>query len=192
MTHPHQSQHRNYNAPGDAHELTFSCYHRFPFLKAERTCEWMKEAIEAAREEQEFALWAYVFMPEHVHVIVWPRRHPYDIAKIRHAIKEPVGRKGIAYLAARAPHWLKRITRQRGKKTERLFWQSGGGYDRNITSGKTLLRMIDYLHLNPVRRGLAARAAEWKWSSAAWYEAGRPTPIALDPIPPEWLTMDDA
>jgi putative transposase len=47
--------------------------------------------------------------------------------------------------------------------------------------------MIDYIHLNPVRRGLVKKATEWKWSSAAWCELGQPAPITLDPIPPAWL-----
>ena len=53
------------NEPGHAHELTFTCYRRFEFLKAERTCAWLAEAIEQARREQDFALWAYVFMMDH-------------------------------------------------------------------------------------------------------------------------------
>jgi putative transposase len=47
--------------------------------------------------------------------------------------------------------------------------------------------MIDYLHRNPVRRGLVERPEEWWWSSAAWYLSSGEVPIALDPIPPEWL-----
>jgi putative transposase len=182
---------QNFNDPGDAHELTFSCYHGYQFVKAERTCNWLKQAIDEARVEFDFALWAYVFMPEHVHLIVWPRRPDYDISDIRQAIKEPVGREAIEYLEVHAPHWLPRITRKRGKRTERLFWQSGGGFDRNIKTTKTLLATIEYIHLNPVRRGLVEKAVDWKWSSAAWYELGRPTPIAIDPIRHEWLNMDD-
>jgi putative transposase len=130
-------------------------------------------------------------MPEHVHLIVCPRRSIYDIAAIRHAIKEPVGRAAFKHLRVHAPEWIPRLTRKRGKRTERLFWQSGGGFDRNVTKAKTLLAMIDYIHLNPVRRGLVTQAIDWKWSSARWYELGVPTPIALDPIPPEWLSMVD-
>ena len=147
----------NINAPGHAHELTFSCYRRFPFLKAERTCEWLAESVNTARREQDFGLWAYVFMPDHVHMIVWPHQVIYDIATIRQAIKAPVARRAIDHLKQHSPEWLKRITRQRGDKTERLFWQSGGGYDRNITKGQTLMGMIDYIHANPVRKGLVER-----------------------------------
>jgi len=97
-----------------------------------------------------------------------------------------VARRAIHFLKEGHSPWLAKITRQRGERTERLFWQSGGGYDRNITCGKTLLRMIDYVHLNPVRRGLVERAVDWKWSSASWFEGGQ-SPLPLDSIPWDWL-----
>ena len=164
------------NTAGHAHELTFSCYHRFPFLKAERTCQWLAEAIQAARIKHSFDLWAFVFMPEHVHLIVRPRSSEYAMQKIMGSIKLPVARRAIHVLQGANSPWLAKITRQRGKHTERLFWQYGGGYDRNITCGKTLLQMLDYLHNNPVRRGLVLRAADWKWSSAVAMEGGSAIP----------------
>jgi putative transposase len=174
-----------FNTPGHAHELTFSCYQRYQFLRAERTCQWLADAIQAARAKHNFALWAYVFMPDHVHLIIFPRQPKYEMSKISSSIKLPVAKRAIQFLESRQSTWLGRITRQRGTRRERLFWQSGGGYDRNITSGKTLLQMIDYLHNNPVRRGLVERAIDWKWSSAASFE-GRSSIIPLDPIPWEW------
>ena len=126
------------NTSGHAHELTFSCYQRFAFLKAERTCQWLADAIHAARVKQSFDLWAFVFMPEHVHLIVRPRQLNYAMPKIMAGIKLPVARRAIHFLEAENSPWLARITRQRGKHKERLFWQYGGGYDRNVTSGKTL------------------------------------------------------
>ncbi len=182
-------QHRkNYNVPGHAHELTFSCYKRFAFLNADRMRNWLVEAVNDARQEFVFDLWAYVIMPDHAHLIVYPREPVYDIAKIRKAIKSPVGQKGVAYIEKDAPDWLPRITRQRGDEVERLFWQSGGGYDRNIEQRNTLLAMIDYVHCNSVRKGLVVRARDWRWSSAAWYEGCQNgAPITIDPIPYDWL-----
>src|SRR5262249_17301291 len=54
-------------------------------------------------------------------------------------------------------------------RVERLFWQSGGGFVRNIVEPRTLMAMIDCIHMNPVRRGLVERPTDWKWSSAGWY-----------------------
>jgi putative transposase len=178
---------RNINEPGHAHVLTFTCYHGYKFLVAERTCQWLADSIESARRELEFALWAFVFMSEHAHLIIWPKQYRYDVSDIRREIKAPVGRQAIQYLAENSPEWLSRITRRRGKKTERLFWQSGGGYDRNITEPSTLKKEIDYIHMNPVRRGLVEHASAWRWSSAAWFLGLSEPPLIPDPIPPEWI-----
>jgi len=187
MTQKRQHRH-NHNEQRQAHELTFSCYKGFKFLRTERTCQWLAESIDEARVEWSFDLWAYVFiMPEHVHLIVRPREAEYDIADIRKAIKSPVGSKAIKYLLNEAPDWIPKITRKRGKKSERRFWQSGGGFDRNVIKPGTLMNMIDYIHMNPVRRELVEKPEEWKWSSAAWYLDGGEPPIAVDPIPAEWL-----
>jgi putative transposase len=185
---PTQRRHRrNYNEPGHAHELTFTCQGRHKFLQAERSCEWLRDSLQEARRSLDFDLWAFVFMPEHVHLIVHPRQPQYDISVIREAIKEPVGRKGIAYLRKNAPEWLPKIATNKGQRVRHRFWLPGGGYDRNIDEPRTLLKMIDYIHMNPVRRGLVVRSIDWKWSSALWHEQGFGGPIPIDPIPPEWL-----
>ncbi len=159
--HSRSTGRKSFNIPGHAHELTFSCFHRFKFLQAERCCQWLADAIAHAREKHGFWLWAYVFMPDHVHLILYPHRETYDMAAILKSLKQPVGDRAVAFLEAEKSPWLARMTRQRGQRTERLFWQSGGGYDRNITCPRTLLRMIDYLHQNPVRKQLVAAAQEW-------------------------------
>jgi putative transposase len=168
------------NQPGDAHELTFSCYHGYPFLKAERTCQWLADAINKARARFDFHLWAYVFMPEHVHVVVYPRMPNYDMDVILKSIKQTVGQKAVRYLRQHDHEWLRRITVKRGKRVDRYFWQPGGGFDRNETEPKAILAMIEYIHANPVRRGLVARPEDWRWSSAGWIEGKnslRPDPI---------------
>lgn len=181
---------RNYNELGHAHELTFCCFGRYPFLRSERTCEWFAEAVKKARSDHQFEVWAYVIMPEHVHLMIHPLNPDYDIAAIRQAIKEPVGRVAMRWLEAHAPDWLPRLTVNSTSRSRRHFWLPGGGYDRNVIELKTLITMIEYIHLNPVRRGLAERAAEWKWSSARWFVDMAPSPIPVDPIPPEWPNLE--
>ena len=177
---------RSFDEPGHAHELTFPCYRRFRFLNAERTCRWLARAIDQARGRWGFDLWAYVFMPEHVHLIVRPRGGDARVAALLKAIKQPVGRRAFLYLEAHVPRWLPQLTRERNGRVERLFWQPGGGYDRNLMEPRTLAAAITYVHLNPVRRGLVERASEWPWSSAGWYEGEPRNDLRLDPIPPEW------
>lgn len=126
-------------------------------------------------------------MAEHVHLLVRPRQAEYDIATIRKAVKEPVGRKAMGYLRRYRPDWLPKLMRYRGDRTEYLFWASGGGYDRNITEAKTLASSLDYIHMNPVKAHFVDRADEWKWSSAGWFVRGDKIPLPVDPIPAEWF-----
>jgi hypothetical protein len=48
-----------------------------------------------------------------------------------------------------------------------------------------LYLMIDYIHNNPVRRGLVANPEDWEWSSARWYGGMRPGKIEMDLISPD-------
>ncbi|QDT37715.1 hypothetical protein [Stratiformator vulcanicus] len=92
---------RTSNTPGHAHELTFSCFRRLPLLSRERNCSWLAESIDAARERLRFHLRAYVFMLEHVHLIVKPSAPDYDMGSIRTAIKSPVSKRAVDWLDKR-------------------------------------------------------------------------------------------
>jgi putative transposase len=166
--------------PGQARELTFSCYRRYQFLGRDRTCEWFVEALEEARRDWPFDLWAYVLMPEHVHLLIYPREPKLQVGRIVGQIKEKIARRAIHYLVEHAPAWLARITVQEGERTRRRFWQPGGGFDRNAVELCIVHKMIDYIHANPVRRQLVERPEEWRWSSAQWYAGIRPVPIEMD------------
>ena len=168
------------NEPGHAHELTFSCYHRFQFLTVERTCAWLADAINKARVRRDFWLWAYVFMPEHAHLLIVPRKPQYDIDKIFGSIKQPVAQRALSYVRVNSPRWLPRLRVQYGQRVKHYFWQPGGGFDRNAVDPKIILAMIDYMHANPVRRQLVERPEDFRWSSAGWFEGKnslRPDPI---------------
>jgi putative transposase len=123
-------------------------------------------------------------MPEHAHLLIQPQPPNLDTGAIAGDLKEEVARKAIRYLAIHAPSWLPRITVREGTRIRRRFWQPGGGYDRNSYDPSTVYSMIEYIHANPVRRGLVARVEDWEWSSARWYAGIRPVPIEMDPTLP--------
>ena len=60
-----------------------------------------------------------------------------------------------------------------------------GGYDRNIVGREALLKTVEYIHGNPVRRELVLSPVEWEWSSAAQWEgkADGPIPVEVDSFP---------
>ncbi len=175
-----EKRRRRYDGLGHAHELTFSCFRHFQFLSRNRTRLWFVEALENTRKKWPIDLWAYVLMPEHVHLLLHPRRRKIEIGKIVGELKEEVARKAIEYLMIHAQSWLPRITVQEGKRVRRRFWQPGGGYDRNGIETSSIHEMVQYIHANPVRRGLVTCPEDWEWSSARWYAGIRPVPIEMD------------
>jgi hypothetical protein len=40
--------------------------------------------------------------------------------------------------------------------------------------------MIDYIHNNPVRRGLVSQATDWPWSSARFYAGAKDAALSMD------------
>ena len=156
---------------GHAHALTFSCFRRRSFSTKDRSRTWFIEAIERARHSHEFHLWAYVIMPEHVHLLIWPSRPNYSISSILTSVKQSVSKRCLDHVREWTPEFLRHMEdRQPNGKVHHRFWQRGGGYDRNITEPKTVWTEIDYIHANPVRRGLCERPIDWVWSSAIEYE----------------------
>jgi putative transposase len=157
----------SFNLQNHAHFLTFGCYRRQQFLTDETLCRHLLACWDDARRKGDFAIWAYVLMPEHVHLLVWPRGEPYRMASIMRLLKEPFARWAVKYWSSAAPHWLERIKVERGKRIVFRLWQEGGGYDRNLHNWESIAKAIEYIEWNPVRRGLAGSPAEWLWSIAS-------------------------
>jgi putative transposase len=177
---PHRKRCKRYDVDGDAHHLTFSCFQRIPLFSRDRTCRWMLQALELGRANGEYDLWAYVIMPEHVHVVVWP--HPgVRVKHVLTTLKQSVSKRAIVWLRENAPQFLIRLedVQPNGKRTHR-FWQRGGGYDRNLRTVADIHEKIEYVHANPVRRGLADSPGAWRWSSCHAWLSGKDEPIAID------------
>jgi len=132
---------------------------------------------------QGYRLVAFVYMPDHVHLIVYPLAGSTGIDRLLRAIKRPYSYRIKQQLIASKSGLLRRFTvRQRpGVETFR-YWQEGPGYDRNLTEAATVLSAIDYVHLNPVRRGLCLSATDWRWSSAKHYTSEQAPDDSLLPV----------
>lgn len=172
---------KRFNDVGHAHEFTFSCFRRQLFLSGDLARQWLIDAIESARKKHEFHIWAYVVMPEHVHLLIWPTTARYDVSKILASIKIPVTRRAVSHVRKTSPGFLSRMRDiQPNGEVHYRFWQRGGGYDRNSTEPTTIWSEIEYIHGNPLRRGLCKRAEDWYWSSAGVYAGVRDGPMSVD------------
>ena len=142
----------------------------------------LSESINRAVDRHSYRLAAFVYMPEHVHLVVYRIDGVSGIQDLLRAIKRPYSYRIKQLLIEAGSPLLEKLTiRQRpGVQTFR-YWQEGPGYDRNLTQPKTVLSSVDYLHLNPVRRGLCDSAVDWRWSSAKHYVGER---LPEDPLLP--------
>lgn len=180
MIDPFQSS-PSFELDDHAHELVFSCHKRLPLLEGERACRWLAEAIEQCRTELGFHLWAYVFMPEHVHLMVWLRDPRIPVASLLYGIKQPVARRAMRHYERVATEWLPHLTILLGEgRIERRFWLETGGHQRLLAAPAKIHAVIDEIHQNPVRRGLVKEPTDWKWSSASWYAGDRTGKLAID------------
>ena len=184
--HPHRKRCKRYDIEGHAHYLTFSCWRQLPLLSRDRSRLWFVESLRRARAKHGFDLWAYVIMPEHVHLVILPPPGG-RISAILKSIKQPVTQRAIRWVRRNAPHFLNLMRdRQPSGACRHRFWLPGGGYDRNIWTVSELHEKIAYVHANPVRRGLVDDPADWPWSSWPAWETGidEPLPIDRESLPP--------
>jgi len=177
---PHQKTRKSHNIPNHAHFLTFSCHQHLPLLDSDRTRAWFIESLKVMRQKLDVAVVAYVIMPEHVHLLIRPRSHEYEISKILASCKRSVSMQAREWLTEHDPAWIQRLTVRRGDRTDFRFWQAGGGDDENITSTRSIEEIASYIHANPVRRGLVSRATDWEWSSARFWAGIEDVRMAMD------------
>ena len=170
---------KRYNIPGHAHELTFSCYNKQKFLLSDRAYQWLIKAVERAREKHSFSLWAFIFMPDHVHLLIHPMDKEYDISQILKDIKSDTARKAVKYLKENNPSGLSKLSTGQQYRKYR-FWQKGGGYDRNIIKESALVNSVRYIHNNPVRKALVDEPGKWHYSSYNCWMNGVDQPIRIN------------
>ena len=167
MTELHRKQVRHVHEPGDLHELTFSCYQRRPLLTNDLWRQDLAEVIDRSCRRHQFGLLAYVFMPEHVHMLVIPLTSVVNLPRLLADIKRPTSLMIKQRLVKCDSLLLQSLTiRQRPGVYVFRFWQEGPGYDRNLRTPTAIQAAMNYIHENPVRRGLCHRATDWKWSSS--------------------------
>lgn len=174
---------KHHHEHGDFHELTFSCYRKMRLLTND---SWRRELslfIQMACEEEQIDLVAFVFMPDHVHLLVFPLTNKPDMGRFLSKIKQPYSATIRRQLElAESPLLKKLMIRERPDRNAFRFWQEGPGCDRNLFQPKTIQASIAYLHRNPVRAKLCKRALDWQWSSARFY-LGDPPQQQFDELP---------
>jgi REP element-mobilizing transposase RayT len=99
-------------------------------------------------EGERYRLDAWVVMPNHVHVVLWPMPN-HLLSEVLHS-------------------WKRFTSREANKRLQRVgktFWQPES-YDHWIRNDGEHARCCRYTVNNPVKADLCAAPEEWRWSSA--------------------------
>ena len=146
----------------DLHFVTFSCYHRKPYLQAAVQKDQFLEVLEQVRQQYGFAVIGYVVMPEHVH-LPFGKPETANLSVVLQVLKQVSSAK-ITTASNTSPG---------------SFWQRRF-YDFNVRTKHQRVEKLRYLHRNPVVRGLVEKPEDWPWSSYRYYAFGDPSPVKID------------
>ncbi len=171
---------KHYDEIGHAHFVTFSCHKELPLFKDPYLCDMFVKQLGREREKGRFSLWAFVVMPEHVHVLLYPHA---EMSAILRGLKQSFSFHALQYLESNHPDLYGQLHVATGRRANHRFWMKGGGHDRNIQDQEALRYFMEYIHNNPVKRGLVNLPEEWNWSSARCWVTGENKPLQTDEIP---------
>ena len=140
------------------HFITFSCFQRLPYLADPQSKSVIEAILEQTRSRHNARIYAYVVMPNHVHLII---NEPPSIS------------------LAQFPKSFKQSASRTLKGDRKQFWQNRY-YDGNIGGEDARLEVIRYIHRNPIKRGLVTRPHDYPWSSFHHYISGHRGTVEIE------------
>jgi putative transposase len=134
-------------SPPGTYFVTFSTFHRRKLFTVEIYVRILLKTLCRYRREGHYSLHAFVVMPEHVHLLLTP------------AIDVTIER-AVQLIKGAYSHELGSLI---GRDQE--IWQRGFT-DHRIRSEVDYIHHRNYIHRNPVERGIVTTPAEYRYCSA--------------------------
>jgi putative transposase len=135
-----------YVLPGHPQHIIQRGNNRCPILVADEDYARFREELSDACRRHQCLVHAYVFMTNHVHLVMTPERED-SIAKVL----QSVGRRYVQYFNF-------------SYKRTGTLWE--GRYKATaIDSERYLLTCYRYIELNPVRAKMVSHPSQYRWSS---------------------------
>lgn len=135
----------------------------------------LEEAVSYCRVEKGMEVFAYCFMPSHIHLMF--RSGKEDPSNLIRDFKGFTARKLIKAIEENPQEsrkeWLlwmmERAGKQKSNVKQRQFWQQHN-QPIELWSENVIQQKIDYIHNNPVESGFVTNPIDWKYSSARNYQ----------------------
>lgn len=148
---PHYPKHLSAFDYKGAHRyfLTFCTWERARHFTDSRHVAIVSEQFQCASGEESFAVVAYCFMPDHVHLLVAGESDDADLKRFSKLAKQYSG------------FYFRR-------STGLALWQRSG-FERSLRSEETTAAVVRWVVANPVRAGLVKAPTEYPfWGSFAY------------------------
>ena len=148
--------------------LTAVAKYRLPVFQSDAIKQVTCAALYEARTSCGCLLFAYVIMPDHLHLMTDSPRTPSEVLRY---LKGIVAHRVIEHLKEQGHE--SSLAKLRHADQKRNYRYSLWEHDSNtfqIHSESMLMQKVNYIHLNPVRAGLVEQAKDYRWSSAqSWF-----------------------
>ena len=143
--------------------LTSVARDRLPVFRSDQIKLIVCAALDEARHSGKFALYAYVIMPDHLHVVTDSTLSP---ARTLQFINGITGHRIIDYLKQHEYEAsLKKLRHEtRPRRYTHSLWDHHPDA-RLLLTENMLMQRVHYTHQNPVRAGLVNQPADYFWSS---------------------------
>ena len=143
-------------------------------------CDILVESWSYCREHKGLRIHAWVILDNHFHAIL----SAPDLMQVMRDLKRHTARRILDQLRGENCEWLLNqfdyFHAAHKEQSERQVWQEGF-HPVAITSDEMMLQKMEYLHGDPVARGLVAAPEHWRYSSAHEWCAGVEPVLRCDP-----------
>ena len=148
-----------FHSDGPLFYVTFSVVDWLPIFVSEAACNIVTESLNFCHRQKGLRINAYVIMPTHLHAILFHAGfQPKALEQVVMDFRKFTGRRLADFCADHMPAcFLTVLTEHAGGDRERRLWQPTRHPVQIETEGFWQAK-IDYLHQNPVRKGLVRQA----------------------------------
>ena len=180
-----QSKMKRYKVHRELYNLYFSTSTIVDWLPVFTTDSYFSiivNSLKYCQSQKGLNIVAYVIMPEHIHLVT-SNPEEGSLSDITRDLKRFTSKEITRQLERDNEVSLLNVLQKSAAKgrgnTEYKVWQDGF-HPEAIYSETFLNQKVEYIHYNPVRRGLVSRPEEWRYSSARNYTSHDETIIEVD------------
>jgi REP element-mobilizing transposase RayT len=157
--------------------ITLVTKDRLPVFQTDQMKEVLSRGVDEARKSASLLLFAYVVMIDHIHLLT---SRPSTTSDVLRVLKGLTARRVIDYL--KANNYSRSLTKLEHQERERNYRHSLWQTEKNVLpifSENMFMEKLNYIHQNPARAGLVARATDYLWSSARIWQG---CPLENEPL----------